>query len=204
MRSLRSLAVVVVVSAGAARADAPVPLYVNDVVVADGALAADASALTSSLCAALAKDKRVDVLCAPDVKQLLAFSATTAMIGSSSPAVETLQRRIDATRLVVSSQLAVDKGTSLLTTVLGEKDDGAEIGAMSTSKPVVVLTEKVSGRTTALLERLPGVAKRLVDAAVAPAPGTLPAQAAVPSTAPPAPLTPAPPTSSNNASAKKQ
>jgi len=98
MRSVALWMVVVLgVPVGAARAEAPVLVYVNEFTVQDPKLASDAGALTSALCAALARDKRVDVLCAPDVRQLLSFAAASSMMGSTSPATENLERRAAAT-----------------------------------------------------------------------------------------------------------
>ena len=185
---MRTLLALVLTAAGAARADAPVLVYVNDVAAADAALAGDAAALTSALCAALAKDKRVDVLCAPDVKQLLAFAASSSMLGASNPATESLQRRIDGTRFVVSARLATDKGATTLTTAIGVKDGGADLGAMSASTPLKVEEDTVSTRAMTMLERVPRVARRLVDAALAPTSLSSPASAQMEFTPPPSPL----------------
>jgi hypothetical protein len=187
MRAVLLLLFIVASAAGAARADAPVLVYVNDVVVTDAALAADAGALTGAMCAALAKDKRLDVMCAPDVKQLLAFAASSSMLGSSAPAADSLQRRVDATRFVVSAQLVAGKGTTTLAATIGAKDESSTMGAMSATTTLARVDETSSARATSLLERLPGVARRLVDAALAPT-SLAPTSTATPSTAPPAPL----------------
>jgi hypothetical protein len=90
-----------------ARAGAPSDdrqlVYVDDVQVADKALGADANALTTALCAALGKEKRIDVLCAPDVKQILSFAATAAMVGTTGGPGDAVQARLERTRHVVSA-----------------------------------------------------------------------------------------------------
>jgi hypothetical protein len=166
--------------AGPARAQLPTTgallVYVTDVEAREK-LAADASALTAGLCAALAKDKRIEVLCAPDVKQLLGFAATTSMLGTGNPATEKLQGRIDATRFVVSGKLTLEKDTFTFTTAIGDKGEGADFGGMFASSTLQSATEKATGKPSALLAKLPSMARALVDkvASPTPAPATPPA-----------------------------
>jgi hypothetical protein len=191
---MRALFAFALLAAAAARAAAPPIVYVNDVVAADPSLATDAEALTSPLCGAMAKDKRVEVLCAADVKQLLAFAATTSMVGTSSPALETLQQRVNSVQFVVSGRLALDKGAKVLTMSIGPKDEGSGMGGMAPSSSVLSITEKVGARTAALFDGLPTVARRLIDAAVSPSPASSPA--ALPATPPTLSPPPTPTTSS--------
>jgi hypothetical protein len=167
-------------------AEGPVAVYVNEVAVDDAKLAGEAGALTSALCAALSKDKRVDVLCAPDVRQLLSFAATSSMMGMAPPATESLERRAAATRFVFSSRLVVDNDGALLTTTVGPRADGADLSSMFANGSVATAQEKVRGKSLALLDRLPVIAQRLLASALAPAPDQESA-ATIPL---PAPLTP--------------
>ncbi|MBM4281279.1 MAG: hypothetical protein FJ137_11160 [Deltaproteobacteria bacterium] len=187
MRSVALWMVVVLgVPVGAARAEAPVLVYVNEFTVQDPKLASDAGALTSALCAALARDKRVDVLCAPDVRQLLSFAAASSMMGSTSPATENLERRAAATRFVVSGRVVVDKTGSTLSMSIGPRDDGSDLSSMFASSALAKRDEPVEGKTLGLLARVPAVARSLVDAALAPPVG----EDSAATTAPPAPLAP--------------
>lgn len=181
MRIALFTALTAIVLADAARADERVVVYVNDI-VAVPALDNDASALTSALCSSLARDPRVDVLCAPDVKQLLSFAAATSMLGTN-PAGERLQQRIESTRFVVTGRLVGDAGTVTLTTSIGPRAEGADVGAMFFEAAAFAVEERVAGKASALLDRLPAFSRRLVDGVLAPAPTTDTAT-------PPAPLRP--------------
>src|SRR6185437_10779686 len=87
----------------AAPADDRVLIFVDDVQAIDKSLAPDANALTTALCAALGKEKRADVMCAPDVKQILNFAATAAMVGTEGKGPgAAVQERLEKTRDVVS------------------------------------------------------------------------------------------------------
>jgi hypothetical protein len=105
-------------------------IYVDDVAPADKSLAGDANAFTASLCAALSKDKRLDVLCAPDVKQILNFAATAAMIGTQGGPGGGVMDRLDRTKYVVSSSLRKEDGQLVLTVKLGPKSPDASATAL--------------------------------------------------------------------------
>jgi hypothetical protein len=187
---------VAVAAAPGARADDRVLVYVNDL-GAPGALAADAAALTSALCSALAKDARVEVLCAPDVKQLLAFAATSSMLGTS-PAADRLQQRLESARLVVTGRVAADGDDVVVSAGIGPRAAAADVGAMFFDAAAVELSERAPGKAGALLSRLPTFARRLVDGALTPV-----TQKATPTPPPPPePLTPAPSTTPSKAAPK--
>ena len=106
---------------GAAKSDDRVLVYVDDVVPADKSLAADATALTTALCAAIGKDKRFDVLCAPDVKQILSFAATAAMVGTTGGPGGAVQDRLDRTKHVVSASFKKDGSNYVMVVKAGPK-----------------------------------------------------------------------------------
>jgi hypothetical protein len=169
--------------ASSAAAAPPVTVYVADVAVDDPALAADAKAVGSSLCSALARDKRVDVLCAADVKQLMSFAASSSLLGVDSPATSAIERRLQSARFVVLSRLAREATGVHLTVTLGPQGAASGAAATNGASPVVTVDERSSGAAVALLERLPALCRRLVEATFAP-------QSADPTVAlPPPPLT---------------
>ena len=157
-------------------------IYVDDVVPAQASLATDAAALTIALCATISKDPRFEVLCAPDVQQLLSFAATTAMMGSTSGGPSAvLQERLVRSKHIVSASFAHDGGFTL-TIKAGPKAADAPAIALYSDKPVITLKETGTGPGK-ILEKLPALASRIL-AALAPASTPPP---------PPAPLTSAPP-----------
>jgi hypothetical protein len=137
-------------------------VFVADVAAPSG-LQADAASLTTALCGVLAKDVRVEVLCAPDVKQIMGFAAMGALTGGSSPAVDALERRLAAVTVVVSGTLA-QKDTDTFTFVVAAgpraADGGAQTPAFET--PTVRLEETAKGKSGRLLERLPELSARLL------------------------------------------
>lgn len=190
MRAFIALPLVAIIAAAApahaqaARSDDRVLIYVDDVVAADKSLAADANALTTSLCAAIGKDKRFDVLCAPDVKQILSFAATAAMVGTSGGPGGAVQERLDRTKHVVSATFKKQGGDYVLVVKAGPKAADAQATSLYSDKPVIALEEKGDGQRK-ILEKLPTLAAR-ITAALVPSGGA----AAAPS--PPPALVPVP------------
>jgi hypothetical protein len=169
-------------AAKAAKADDRVLVYVDDVVPGDKTLASDAAALTTALCAALGKDKRVDVLCAPDVKQILNFAATAAMIGAGGNEKGpggAVQERLEKSRYVVSSTYKKDGGKLVLVIKAGPKAADAQASALYSDKPVIALEERADGQRV-LLDKLSSLSERVIAALLAP-PASM-------SASPPAPL----------------
>lgn len=157
-------------------------VYVDDVVPADPKVKQEAAALTSALCGALAKDKRLDVMCAPDVKQILGFAAASSMIGTTSPAVENVQKRLESVKFVVAASLAPRAPSDIVFTVqAGPKADNAEASALFSDNAVVKVEEVSPAKQMKLLEKLPDVSSRIIKGILAPAASTS-------TNAPPAPL----------------
>lgn len=180
---VRTVVVVGLFAATAAVAQVPVadrPLvFVADVTAAPG-LEADASSLTSSLCGAVARDKRFDVLCAPDVRQILGFAAMSSATGAASPAVEKLQSRLEHVDYVVNGTLNQRaKDELVFVVVAGPRAADADASAPYTDKVLVKLEEVGTGKSARLLDRLPEIATRIGGALLPASPST---------TAPPAPL----------------
>lgn len=161
-------------AAPVAASDDRVLVYVDDVVAADKALAPDATALTTALCAAIAKEKRVDVLCAPDVKQILQFAATAAMVGTQGggPA-GAVQDRLDRTKHVVSASFKKDGGKYVLVVKGGPKAADATAMTLYSDKPTIALEERSDGQRQ-ILEKLPALASRINAALVQPVPAAPP------------------------------
>ncbi|MBI1946419.1 MAG: hypothetical protein HYS27_12025 [Deltaproteobacteria bacterium] len=157
-------------------------VYVDDVVAADQALASDAAALTSALCSALGKDKRLDVLCAPDIRQILGFAATAAMVGSGTGPTGAVMERLDKTQLVVASTLRKDGAGFVLVVKAGTKGADATAEAMYLDKALVAFEQRAGGQRV-LFDALPGLAAKVADGLLKPTAATPPAP-----TPPPAPL----------------
>jgi hypothetical protein len=160
-------------------------VYVDDVVTDNPKLKNEVGALTSALCGAVAKDKRLDVLCAPDVKQILGFAAASSMIGTASPAVDSVQRRLEKVKFVISGTLVMRNADVVLTVQAGPTAEGADATALFSDKPIVKVEEATPAAKMKLLDQLPNVAGRVIKGLLAPAPTTPPAPLA-----PPAPLKP--------------
>lgn len=173
-------------AAQAKPSDDRVLVYVDNILASDPSLAADATGLTMSLCTELGKDKRIDVLCAPDVAQVLSFAATASMIGASGGAGGAIQDRLQRTRHVVSGALRKDGANVVLVVKGGPKAPDADLTALYSDKPLVAVEQKAEHQRK-LPAQLPAVAARVVAALLKPA------AAAAPPPPPPAPLaSPAP------------
>ena len=168
------------VAGGAPASDDRILVYVDDV-QAEKPLAADANALTTALCAAIAKNKHIDVLCAPDVKQILNFAATAAMVGTNNNSPGgAIQERLDKTKQVVSASFKKEGGKYVLVVKAGPKAADAQAAALYSDKPIIALEERGDGQRV-ILDRVQSLADRISAAIVAPT-------AAAATTAPPAPL----------------
>jgi hypothetical protein len=166
-------------------------VYVADVTPAVPGLQQDAGALTTALCGAMARDKRVEVMCAPDVRQILEFAALSSLTGGSSPAVEALESRLAAVAFVVSGGLSRKEAKSpggkdvtgqsafVLVVAGGPKNPDGDASAPAFDKPTVRLEEVGIGPSTSLLERLPELTTRLLRTLLTPSAGAM---------APPEPL----------------
>lgn len=171
-------------SADAQKSDDRILIYVDDVVPADKSVAADATALTTALCAAVGKDKRFDVLCAPDVKQILSFAATAAMVGTSGGPGGAVQDRLDRTKHVVSATFKKDGASYVMVVKAGPKAADAQATSLYSDKPIIALEERADAQRK-ILEKLPALAARVTTA-------LLPSATTNASTSPPAALSPAP------------
>lgn len=165
-----------------AQSNAPtrVLVFVDDVAPADATLGSDATALTAGLCAAIAKDKRLDVMCAPDVRQILTFAATAAMIGTTNSPGNAVTDRLDRTQLVVSAALRKEGGAWVLVVKGGPKAADARPEAMYADQVKVALEQRADAQKK-LLDAMPGLAARIIDGMLKPSSAPAP-------TAPPAPL----------------
>lgn len=145
----------------------PIPVYVMDVDVEKG-VTADAHHLTSAICTALAKDKRLEVLCAPDVQQLLQFSGQLAMFGGESDAAEKVAKQLLRVRFVVKGQLSRGEGGLVLRLGLHEKAKESDGLHVIPGERRALLTEKLEpGQTAKILDRAPALATRLATHAYA-------------------------------------
>ena len=154
--------------AGPAAAQTRPLIFVADL-AAPAPLSQDAAALTTSLCAMLARDSRVEVLCAPDVKQILHFAAMGAITGAPGPAVESLERRLAAVKFVVNGHLTQHETGAAVVVAGGPRraDDGD--GSLPILDTVSVRLEAAAnGKSTRISERLADLSARLVTSLLAP------------------------------------
>ncbi len=176
MSLLSGAAIVAAITAGDASAQSGTTdrllIYVDDVAPSDPKVKQEAAALTSALCGALAKDKRLDVMCAPDVKQILGFAAASAMIGTTSPAVENVQKRLESVKFVVAASLAPRGSDIVFTVQAGPKAENAEASALFADTAVVKVEEVSPAKQMKLLEKLPDVSSRIIKGILAPATNT--------------------------------
>jgi len=153
-------------------------VYVADVEPASPKLAQEAAALTTSLCGAVAKEKRVEVLCAPDVKQILSFAAMGSMAGAANPAATSLQTRMATIGYVVTGTLTSTKKDKddvfTLVIAAGKKAEEADALTPYVEAATIRLEEQSVGKSTRLLDRLPEISGRVMKALLAPPPTTTP------------------------------
>jgi hypothetical protein len=143
-------------------------IFVADL-AAPAPLAQDAAALTTSLCALLARDSRVEVLCAPDVKQILDFAAMGALTGAPGPAVESLERRLAAVKFVVNGHLTQHEAGAAVVVSGGPRRADSGDGSLPIFDIVSVRLEAAAkGKNTRLGERLSELSTRLVTSLLAP------------------------------------
>lgn len=154
-------------------------VFVDDVAPADKSMATDASALTSGLCAAFAKDKRLDVMCAPDVRQILSFAATAAMVGTTQSPGNAVTDRLDRTQHVISAALRKEAGAWVLVVKAGPKAPEARPEAMFSDQPKVAVEQRADAQKK-LLDALPGLVAKVAEGLLKPAaPAPLPPPAAL-------------------------
>jgi hypothetical protein len=166
-------------TAGAQAATERLLVYVDDLAPGDKSMELDAQAITSSLCAALAKDKRLDVLCAPDVRQILSFAATSALVGTSSGPTQALEQRMDRAKHVIHGTLKRDGQSYVLVLRAGPRAAAASTSGMFSERALVAFEERAA-KPHKLLDAVPAAAVKISAALFAPPPEP-----------PPAPVTPA-------------
>jgi hypothetical protein len=113
----------------------------------------------------------------------MGFAAASSMLGTTSPAVENLQRRLESVKFVVAATLK-PQGTDLVLTVqVGPKADGADASALFAETALLKVEAVGPPKASKILDRMPDITQRLAKAMLAPA-----APSATPPAAPPAPL----------------
>lgn len=149
----------------AARADdGRVPVFISDVAV-DKGVTVDGQALTSTLCSAFGKAARLDVMCAPDVKQLVSFAGQLAMMGKKSPAIEKLEAQMTKVRWVVRAELKKgDKGGLVFHLGVHDKVSGDNgVFAVAGERRALFKEPLPDGKTARLLDRIPVLAKQATE-----------------------------------------
>jgi hypothetical protein len=134
----------------------------------------------------MARDKRVEVMCAPDVRQILEFAAMSSLTGGSSPVVEALERRLAAVAFIISSALsrkdaastvrkdAAGQSAFVLVVAGGPKSPDGDPSTPAFDKPTVRFEEVGIGNSTSLLDRLPELSTRLLRPLLTPSAGSMP------------------------------
>ena len=125
-------------------------VFVEDVGVEKG-IDMDSKALTSSLCASLMKQKGVEVICAPDVRQLLDFQSQLALIGKS-PAISKIEQQIETTPWVISAEVVRD--AKRVKMIVGLHEKGPSEGVFATAGKRVAFVEERVGKASKLLGRV--------------------------------------------------
>lgn len=182
------LALVVALLAPAVRAAPPGPLgaekatvYVDDM-RGDGPLAMDASALTTSLCTSLAKPKRFEIACAPDIKQIMGFAATAGLMGVDSQTSSKVEERLGKVGYVVTGALRKD-GSGFALTLQASARGEESTGVVIVPGKVIHATEVKGDSPKAVLAKLDGAADKLlaaIGAATMAPPAAVQAKAAAP------------------------
>jgi TolB-like protein len=153
-------------------------VFVSSFSTTDKSLAQNADAMTSSFCAQLSKNPRLDVICAPDVKQILEFAANASLMGSNNNGATKVTERLDRVQQIVSGTLRREGNQMVLVVKAGPRAKESEGLTLFSDKAVVGLEER-SDKAKALLDRLPAVATRVGDAVspkkAPPPPAPLPA-----------------------------
>lgn len=152
----------------AAQAPAPAPapakqkvLVFVDEIQADKALAADATALTTSLCTALSKSKDVDVACAPDLKQIMGFAASAGLMGIEQGSTAKIEQRLAGTTHVVTGRLRRDGAAYVL--LLSTSEKGPEsTGMMMVPGKALATSEERGDSSKAVLAKLDSAATKIL------------------------------------------
>ncbi len=96
-------------------------IFVADV-TAPPAHKSEAELWTAALCDALTENRRVEVLCAPDVRQMLSFAAMGSFAGNGGASAAVLQERLGAVSIVVTATLTPQApGTVVLVVAAGHR-----------------------------------------------------------------------------------
>lgn len=156
-------------AAAPTKAAAKTALFVAEI-KADPALTGDALALTTTLCTALGKSKRVEIACAPDVKQLMSFAATAGLMGLDQGTSGKVAQRLEQTTHVVAGTLRKDGGTYVLLLSASVKSGDSQGIVIIPGEALVSLEERADS-PKALLGRLDGAAAKLLAPMGAPGPG---------------------------------
>jgi hypothetical protein len=143
-------------------------VFVTDVRAAP-ALKAEAELWTTALCAALSQDRRVEVLCAPDVRQILDYAAMGSLSGNEGPAAAALDGRLAAVRIVVTGNLVMKApGTLALVVAAGPRALAGAGDLPVFEVPTVRVQETVGATTTKPTQQLAALTAKVLHSFLAP------------------------------------
>lgn len=146
-------------------------------------------ALEVALCVHLMKDKRVDSQCESDVREMLKFTADSALAGNETPAVEQLVARLQQTRWLIRGQVeeVPTKNWRLSLTAYQKGEPSTGVHLVSGAIVAQVSMEIGPEKHTQVLTFLPRLADQLLDKLLGegslerlPTPAPLPARVTVP------------------------
>jgi hypothetical protein len=143
-------------------------VFVADV-SAPPTLKAEAALWTTALCGALNEDRRVEVLCAPDVRQILDFAALGSLSGNEGPAATALEGRLAAVRIVVTGSLATKAQGALTFVVAAGPRARTGAGDLPVFEvPTIRVQETVGATTTKPTQQLKALTAKVLQSFLAP------------------------------------
>ena len=143
---------------------APVAVYVEAWQVAPE-IRLSGHALEVALCVHLMKDKRVEAQCEGDVRELLNFSADSALAGNQTPVIEELMKRLQKTRWILRGEVQPLPGGKWRMILRAHEKDPASVGVQLVAGAHVnaVEMEVAAEEHAQVLTFIPRLSDRLLD-----------------------------------------
>ena len=157
--SIRTLLMVIgALSVPTAAAAEPTHVYV-ELMEIDKTIKADAASMTSPLCLEIDKSPDLEVSCAPDIQQMLSFSATAGLVGGGGAGMPSaLAKRLESVSVIVVPKLKRSSKGFYVVAELFHRAQGFGGQVMNPGEPIGRVLLKTGKTSVAVvLARMPSL-----------------------------------------------
>ena len=154
-------ALLAVVALSSAPAVAGTLVYVEDFEVRKP-VKPQGGSLAGILCNQMSKNKNLEIMCAPDVQQMLQFAALSGSVGNQSNPQLAIEDRMGKVEVVVKGSIRKGKYGLILLVEVFERDKKFAGTVVTPGRKLGAIERKgIKGGTQAVMDKLPALAPRI-------------------------------------------